>query len=72
MIVSENVGSKDIVKDAGIVIKANDKNELRKAIEICTKEKIQELRNNALGKIQIKAFYEFVDEIKKIYVRSLK
>lgn len=72
VIVSENVGSKDIVKDAGIVVKANDKNELRKAIEICTKEKIQELRNNALGKIQIKVFYKFVDEIKKIYVRSLK
>ncbi|MBR1884240.1 MAG: glycosyltransferase [Clostridia bacterium] len=67
VIVSENVGAKEIVSDGGIVIKANSVEELKEVIKSLDKEKLLELHKNVINDIKIKTFEEFTKEMENLY-----
>lgn len=67
VIISDNVGAKDIIGSAGIIVKANDVDDLKKTIEALTKEKVKYLKNKARNDIKVKKWKEFCIEIEEIY-----
>ncbi|MCI8352324.1 MAG: glycosyltransferase family 4 protein [Clostridia bacterium] len=67
VIVSDNVGAKDIVGKGGIIVKHNDLNDLRKEIENLSKEKINSLKDKIKKEIKIKEWNEFCSEIEGLY-----
>lgn len=67
VIVSDNVGAKDIVGEAGIIVKHNDVNDLKKEIENLSKEKINSLKDKIKKDIKIKEWNEFCLEIERLY-----
>lgn len=71
VIVSDNVGSKDIVESGGIIIKSGDFNQLKNVILSLNKEKIKGLKSNIKSEVQIKTFDKFCDECKKMYMEVI-
>ena len=67
VIVSENVGAKDIIGDGGMVVKAGSVYELKSAIQSLTEEKQKELRNKIQEEGHVKMWNEFLDEIYDLY-----
>ena len=67
MIVSEHVGAKDIVGDGGIVVKAGDKEALKKAIGALNAEGLEKLRKNIREELQIKTWKQFLEENDSLY-----
>lgn len=67
VIVSDNVGAKDIVGKAGIIVKHNDANDLKKKIDSLSKEKISSLKDKIKKDIKIKEWNEFCSEIEGLY-----
>ena len=68
VIVSENVGAKDIIKNAGIIVKAKDKKMLEEVLENLTKSKINEYRKKINEQIKIMEWEEFCSLIKNLYI----
>ena len=67
VIVSEHVGAKDIVGDGGIVVKAGDKEALKKAIGALNAESLGKLRRNIREEVQIKTWKKFLEENDSLY-----
>lgn len=67
VIISDNVGAKDIVGNAGIIVKHNDINDFRKEIENLSKEKINSLKDKIRKEIKIKEWNKFCSEIEGLY-----
>ena len=65
VMVSNNVGAKDIVGDAGIIIKANN-NELKENLQKLSRKKLDELRKS---KIKIESWNDFNIKINELYKR---
>lgn len=61
VIVSENVGSKDVVSSGGIVVKADCKESLYQTLKSITMEKLKELNKNVVDEVNIVEYKEFVD-----------
>jgi len=66
VIVSNNVGAKDIIGDSGIVVKAGDSQALKDAILSMTEKKISELREN-MKSLKVKEWSDFVKENYLLY-----
>lgn len=68
VIVSDHVGAKDIVGNAGIIVKAGDISELKNAIEtlINDPDNLFKLKDNAQKK-EVKTWEQFVDENYELY-----
>ena len=67
VLISENMGSKDIVGKCGIVVKTNDKNELKQKIENLDKNKILQMKKNIKETFEIPEWKDFCQKIKNIY-----
>lgn len=67
VIVSDHVGSKDIIGNGGLIVSAGSANSLKKAIETLTHEKLQELRNNIWKNSKIKKWEDFLKENYSLY-----
>lgn len=67
VIVSEHVGAKDIVGDGGVVVKAGDKEALKKAIGALNAESLGKLRRNIREEVQIKTWKKFLEENDSLY-----
>ena len=72
VIVSDNVGAKDIIKNAGIIVKANDKQMLEEVLENLTIERINEYRKIIKEQIKIIEWKEFCLQIKNLYIGRKK
>lgn len=68
VIVSDNVGAKDIIGDGGIVVKAGDVYELKSAIQSLTEDMQTKLRNKIQKECHIKTWDEFLDEMYNLYI----
>ena len=68
VIVSDHVGAKDIVGNAGIIVKAGDISELKNVIEalINDPDNLSKLKDNAKKK-EVKTWKQFVDENYELY-----
>ena len=66
VVVSDNVGAKEIIGSGGIIIRDINKNSLQKVIEELTKDKIELLRNG-IKELELKKWDEFVEEMKSLY-----
>lgn len=66
VIVSDNVGSKDIIGEGGIVVATGDVNQLKQVIKKLDKNKLQHLKNG-VSNIKIKTMDEHLREIYKLY-----
>lgn len=62
VIVSDNVGAKDIIGEGGLIVKANNVKSLRLAIESLNEELLNKLRKAILEKVPIKTWDQFVKE----------
>lgn len=67
VIVSDNVGAKDIVGDGGIIVKAGSKDSLKEAVKSLNKENIQTMKETIRNKNEIKTMNTFLTEINSIY-----
>lgn len=67
VLVSENVGAKDIVGKCGVIVKANDERDLKQKIECLDKDKILQMKQNILDTFEIPSWEEFCKKIRKIY-----
>ena len=67
VIVSNRMGSKDIVKDCGIIVDANNKESLKDAICSLNKNRLIELREKIKNDIDIMSWRQFVTENYKLY-----
>lgn len=67
VIVSDNVGSKDIINKAGIIVKANDKQSLSEVLENLNKNEINEYRRIIKKQIKIMEWKEFCLQIENLY-----
>lgn len=67
VLVSENVGAKDIVGNCGVIIKVADKEELTQAIIDFTPEVTRKYKNNIQKNMVLKTWKEFVDENYVLY-----
>lgn len=67
VIISQNVGAKDIIKDGGKIIEPNNVLELEKVIQAMNKTEIEELRNNIRNNVEIKDMQTFYEEMNKLY-----
>lgn len=67
VIVSDHVGAKDIVNDAGIIVKAGDNVELCNAISTLTKDRLYQLRKNVKQNVTIISWKQFIEECYKLY-----
>lgn len=72
VIVSDNVGAKDIVGNCGIIVKAGDKESLKNAISSLSNDKIDELRKNIQEHASIKTWREFSAEMMQTYNQIIK
>lgn len=68
VLISSNVGAKDVVGEKGIIFNANDKNSLIIALKIINKEKIISMKNKT---IKLKMWNDFYNEIIKLYKDKL-
>ena len=66
VIVSENVGAKDVIGDGGIVVKAGDVLDMKMSIEQLNEETITLLRRK-LKSIRIKTWDDFLTENRELY-----
>ncbi len=67
VIISANVGAKDIVGDFGIIVKTNNKKDLKEKIENLDKDKIMKMKNKIQKDFTIKTWNEFCKEIENLY-----
>ena len=67
VLVSDHMGAKDIVGNGGIVVKAGDKEALKKAIGALDAERLGKLRKNIREELQIKTWKHFLDENDSLY-----
>lgn len=67
VLVSENVGAKDIIGKCGIVVKTNDKEDLKQKLESLDKDKVLQMKQNILDTFEIPSWEEFCKKIKDIY-----
>ena len=72
VIVSDNVGAKDIVGNCGIIVKAGDRATLKNAILSLSNDKIDELRKNIQEHASIKTWREFSAEMMQTYNQIIK
>lgn len=72
VIVSDNVGAKDIVGNCGIIVKAGDRATLKNAILSLSNDKIDELRKNIQERASIKTWREFSAEMMQTYNQIIK
>lgn len=72
VIVSDNVGAKDIVGNCGIIVKAGDRATLKNAILSLSNDKIDELRKNIQEHASIKTWREFSAEMMQTYNQFIK
>lgn len=70
VIVSKNVGAKDIIGDGGIIVEPGNVSELKTAILSMSKDKQRSLRNN-IKKMHIKTWDEFLDEMYMLYKEGM-
>ena len=70
VIVSDNVGAKDIVGEGGIIVAAGSKDSLKNAIAGMTREKIEQLRHNILSFVEIKTWNRFMSEMYSVYLNE--
>jgi len=68
VIVSDNVGAKDIVGDGGIIVKAGSKDSLKEAVKSLTKENIQTMKMSIRNKNEIKTMNKFQNEMESLYL----
>lgn len=68
VIVSDHVGSKDIIGDGGIIVSAGSKQELKKAIKSLSFDLCVKLRNNIIETAKIKTWDEYVKENQSLYL----
>lgn len=67
VIVTDRVGAKDVISDGGIVIPADDVNQLVKAIEEMTPDSLNRYNKNIINNAKIKKLDEMVEEIYELY-----
>ena len=67
VIVSNHVGAKDIVKDAGIIVEAGDVSGLCEAILSLNEKKLNQLRKNVKHSVDIISWKQFIGECYKLY-----
>ncbi len=67
VIISDNVGAKDIICDNGIVIKANSVSSLKEALKSLDEKKMKQLKKEAIENSKIKLWNQFVEEIYNLY-----
>lgn len=70
VIISDNVGAKDIIDSSGIVFKANDIDAFRRIIKELSKDKINKMKDNIQNNMKIKYWNEFCYEIEELYLKS--
>ena len=68
VIVSDNVGAKDIVGDGGIIVKAGSKESLKEVVKSLTKGKIQTMKESVREKDEIKTMNKFQNEMESLYL----
>ena len=66
VIVSENVGAKDVIGDGGIVVKAGDVLDLKRSIEQLDEETVIHLREG-INRVSIKTWDDFLIENHQLY-----
>lgn len=71
VIVSDNVGAKDIVENCGLVVKAGDRESLKNAILSLNANKIEELTRNIFSSKKTKLWDNFAKEMNSIYNRFI-
>ena len=71
VIVSDNVGAKDIVENCGLIVRAGDRESLKNAILSLNACKIEELKQNILFSKKIKQWDNFAKEMNSIYNRII-
>lgn len=67
VIITQNVGAKDVVEDGGIVIAPGDPDELTRAVCSLTKDTLAQLRHNVKNHCKIKTWSEFLSENDALY-----
>lgn len=67
VIITQNVGAKDVVGDGGIVITPGDPEELAQAVCSLTKDVLAQLRHNVQTHCRIKTWSEFLSENDALY-----
>lgn len=67
VIISQNVGAKDIIKNGGKIIEPNNVLELEKLIKSITKTEIEVLRNNIRNNVEIKEMKILYEEMNVLY-----
>lgn len=67
VIVSDNVGAKDVVEDGGLVVKAGSVTALKEAVLRLTSEELAKMRENVRQNVQIKTWSEFLEENERMY-----
>ena len=72
VIVSDNVGAKDIVENCGLIVKAGDRESLKNAILSLNATKIEELTQNIFSSKKIKQWDDFAKEIDSVYNQIIK
>lgn len=70
MIVSDNVGSKDIIGDAGIVVKANNIDELTNAIRYLLEEDNRFCLKEHISELNLVSWRNFVDINYQLYIEE--
>ena len=71
VIVSDNVGAKDIVENCGLIVRAGDRESLKNAILSLNACKIEELKQNIFSSKKIKQWDNFAKEMNSIYNRII-
>lgn len=67
VIVSENVGAKDIIGNGGIIVEAENSEALTKVVESLTEKKLLQLRKNIQEGLVIKSWETFLTEHNRLY-----
>ncbi len=67
VIVSDNVGAKDVVENAGIIVKANDKQMLKEILKELNHNKVNEYRRIVKEQINIKEWKDFCSQMDNVY-----
>lgn len=67
VIISDNVGAKDIICDNGIVVKSNSVSSLKEALKSLDEKKMKQLKKEAIENSKIKFWNQFVEEIDNVY-----
>ena len=69
VIISKNVGAKDIVGNAGVLVEPGSAESIMQAVESLTEESLEQLRQ-AAGQVRIKNWTEFVAENNTLYKKN--